>query len=293
MTTEKVKDAKGHTLTLINFRGHYLPTFPLESLQRMDTFAFRDDDILISAYPKSGTHWVWEMTRMLLEGKTDLPLVEKDDFMIEFDITDIASKPSPRILTTHVLYHQLPALRSAKCKVIYITRNPRDVGVSFYNHHVKLTEFYGYSGAWEDYFPLFLDGKVDYGSWFDYTRDWETVMKGSDGPLSTPFITLAYEDLKENPVPEASRLSRFLGQNHQEGFIRAVCEACDFAKMKQRKGAFDVTDGGSPIMYRKGEVGDWQNWFTPEQVARMEEVYQSKMAGSSFVCRYTLEKEND
>ena len=36
-----------------------------------------------------------------------------------------------------------------------------------------------------------------------------------------------------------------------------------------------------------GEVGDWQNWFSPEQVSRMEEVYQAKMAGSTRTVRYT------
>ena len=38
-----------------------------------------------------------------------------------------------------------------------------------------------------------------------------------------------------------------------------------------------------------GEVGDWQNWFSPEQVSRMEEVYQAKMAGSTRTVRYTLQ----
>ena len=37
-----------------------------------------------------------------------------------------------------------------------------------------------------------------------------------------------------------------------------------------------------------GEVGDWQNWFSPDQVSRMDEVYRDKMAGSSHTVRYTL-----
>ncbi|XP_076452485.1 sulfotransferase 1A3-like isoform X1 [Babylonia areolata] len=290
MTTEKVKDAKGHTLTLLNFRGHRLPALPLESVKRMDTFVFRDDDILIAAYPKSGTHWLFEVIRMLMEGKTDLPFVEKGDFMIECDMTDIPSKPSPRILNSHVLYDQLPLLRSARCKVVYVTRNPRDVAVSFYNHTRRLERDYGYEGDWEGYFELFVEGKVDYGSWFDYTRDWERVM--ASDPLQS-FLSLSYEDVKENPMAEVTRLSRFLGQNHEESFLRKVCERCDFASMKRRKIESLDTDGENPIMYRKGEVGDWQNWFTPEQVTRMQEVYNNKMAGSSHVCRYTLEKEKE
>ena len=99
---------------------------------------------------------------MLLEGQTELPVVEKDDYMIELDVTDIPSMPSPRILTTHVLFRQIPGLlNTPKCKIIYITRNPRDVAVSFYNHHVKLSQYYHYDGAWEDYFHLFVDGQCE------------------------------------------------------------------------------------------------------------------------------------
>ena len=54
MTTEKVYDASGHSLTVLNYRGARLPVFPLDVLRRLDTFVFRDDDILISAYPKAG-----------------------------------------------------------------------------------------------------------------------------------------------------------------------------------------------------------------------------------------------
>ncbi|KAL8591574.1 hypothetical protein ACOMHN_055541 [Nucella lapillus] len=313
MTTEKVMDASGQSVTVLNFRGHRVPTFPVESFERLDNFAFREDDVLISsypksgrererldnfvsreddvvisAYPKSGTHWVWEIVRMLREGRTDLPVVEKDDYNIELDCTNIPAMPSPRTLCTHLLYQQLPTLRSAGCKIVSITRNPRDVAVSFYNHHVKLEEYYHYKGAWKDYFHLFVDGELDYGSWFDYAREWEEAM--ASGPLP-PVISLSYEDMKENAVAEVTKLSQFLGKNHEEAFIQSVCDACDFASMRKRKGTLELCSEGSPIMYRKGEVGDWQNWFTPEQVARMDEVYESKMAGSSFRVRYTLEKE--
>ncbi|KAK7087879.1 sulfotransferase 6B1-like [Littorina saxatilis] len=284
MTEEKVVDRSGHSLSVLNYKGDLLPLFPLESIHRLEHFVFRDDDILISAYPKSGTHWVWEMVRMLKTGQTDgLPLVEKDDYMIELDVTDIATMPSPRILTTHVLFRQLPGLRSSKCKIIFINRNPRDVAVSFYNHHVKLKDYYHYDGSWEDYFHLFLHGQVDYGSWFDYTRDWERVLP--ENP-HVDVLTVFYEDMKENPAAEVTRISQFLGLNHERAFIQSVCDKCDFASMRQRKGKLDATSDGEPIMYRKGEVGDWQNWFTAEQVALMDEVCKSKMANSAFKFRY-------
>ena len=68
------------------------------------------DHIYDIIYVSTGTHWIFEIVRMLQQGKTELPVIEKDDFMIEMDVTDIASFPSPRILSTHVLLRQIPTL---------------------------------------------------------------------------------------------------------------------------------------------------------------------------------------
>ena len=109
----------------------------------------------------AGTHWVWEMARCVLSGRTNLPTQEKDDFMLEFiPNSDLKKFPSPRILNCHILYKQLPAqLKQKNCKIIFIYRNLKDVAVSFYHHHKKLVQYYEYVGKWENYLPLFLNGK--------------------------------------------------------------------------------------------------------------------------------------
>ena len=33
---------------------------------------------------------------------------------------------------------------------------------------------------------------------------------------------------------------------------------------------------------RKGEVGDWKNYFTPEQTARLDAIYDKRMKGSGI-----------
>ncbi|QQP36612.1 Sulfotransferase 1A1, partial [Caligus rogercresseyi] len=56
-----------------------------------------------------------------------------------------------------------------KGKVIYVTRNPKDVCVSFY-HHEKLLNNHQYTGSFEKFAELFLEGKVAYGSYWEHLK---------------------------------------------------------------------------------------------------------------------------
>ena len=50
----------------------------------------------------------------------------------------------PRIIKTHLAYEMLPSgVRDESVKIIYVTRNPRDAVVSFYNHFRVLEGFSG------------------------------------------------------------------------------------------------------------------------------------------------------
>jgi len=66
--------------------------------------------------------------------------------------------PSPRILNTHLPVHMLPTeTLSNKTKLILVVRNPKDICVSYYNHHKKILE-YQYDGKFENYVTRFMKG---------------------------------------------------------------------------------------------------------------------------------------
>lgn len=100
---------------------------------------------------------------MLYNGKAGRIWENKETAMMEFlPQKDYDSFQSPRILNTHLFFHQLPTdTLTKKSKLVFIQRDPRDIAVSFYNHHKKLV-MYEYDGKWENYFNRFLDGNSKY-----------------------------------------------------------------------------------------------------------------------------------
>ncbi|XP_048257292.1 sulfotransferase 1A1-like [Haliotis rufescens] len=226
------------------------------------------------------------MARLLLSSDTETVII-KEKLMLEFMGNDVLEKfPSPRVLNTHCLVEQLPrGVIEKKCKIIYILRNPKDMAVSFFHHHKKI-QSYEYDGKWENYFPLLLDGKVDFGSFFTYLKDWAAI--GTTHP-DLPILTLVYEDLKEDPLPGIRKLAKFLNAEKSEEFYLKVKEVTSFNKMKATKGKFITTPDGSSIMYRKGEVGEWKHYFTVAQNELFDRTYKENMADCHIKFRYTLQ----
>ncbi|WAR14893.1 ST1A2-like protein [Mya arenaria] len=199
------------------------------------------------------THWVWEIASMLLQGKAETIPKRKSKNMLENvpqnELNDI---PSPRILNSHLDFKFLPEqLFEKKCKIIHILRNPKDMAVSFYNH-VKGITCYAYDGEWQHYLKLFLEEKLEYGSWFGNVLSWETFVKANP---SYPVHVIYYEELQKNNVSEIERLAKFLGVDFNDQLVNMVSEKCQFSNMSKDKLVSDdlrkLLYKGNFTMYRK------------------------------------------
>ncbi|XP_046353832.1 sulfotransferase 1A1-like [Haliotis rufescens] len=282
MTSVTVADAGGDEMTLSNHNGYIYPDFPCKkAVLNMPAVKVRSDDVLVCAYPKSGTNWVWEKTRLLLAGKLDCDDVSKMTRMLEFrDEGDYKDLPSPRILNSHQLFRQLPVDVSInKPKIIYLIRNPKDLAVSYYNFAISMPHF-KYNGQWTNYLKSLMEGKFDYGSWFDYVKDWEEVKKTTD----VPILTIYYENLKQDTFRETKRLCEFLGVERSEAFVTQVCNQCEFDSLKKLKATSKVTRDS---VYRKGQIGDWKNWFTVAQNEWFDMLYAEKMGDCHLDIKYS------
>ena len=123
----------------------------------------------------SGTTWVQEIVWQILnDGQISEERVESRYSFLEtsqlFDRpgdesdeqkVSVTSRPSPRLIKSHLPYHVIPKSKeeSKRSKYIYVARNPRDVAVSYYHFVLSFGPSSYFKGTWEFFVKLFLEGK--------------------------------------------------------------------------------------------------------------------------------------
>ena len=111
---------------------------------------------------------------MLVRRKAERIPEIKETAMIEGLTEEIFdSMAAPRVINTHVDFQYLPKdLFAKRCKIVYILRNPKDIAVSYYNHHKKIL-MYEFDGPWDNYFQRFMQGNGKYFIWFTSDTDYD------------------------------------------------------------------------------------------------------------------------
>ncbi|XP_013397460.2 sulfotransferase 1A1-like [Lingula anatina] len=179
--------------------------------------------------------------------------------------------PSPRVLDTHVPYQFFPKQALSKSKVLYSVRHPKDAAVSLY-YHMRNIEDYSYLGTWNGFFSLFMENKVECGSWFDHVEGWLEIIENHSNVQLVKF-----EDLKEDLTREIKRVAEFIGYPKSDEFYAEVAKQCSFENMKKNK--TDMLSGWRPKsdgMYRKGKVGGWKGVFTVQQNEIFNSEYEKR-----------------
>ncbi|KAL3886113.1 hypothetical protein ACJMK2_026162 [Sinanodonta woodiana] len=294
MSAIKITDNGGHTISMTSLEGYYIPSFsPPEILRdifnNIPHLKCRNDDVFVCAPLKSGTHWTWEIVSMILNGKAEIIHKSKNTQMLEAVPTEtIDGAPSPRVLNSHLNLYRLPReVLEQKCKIVLILRDPRDVAVSLY-HHCKGILKYEYDGIFENFLPLFLEGKLMYNSYLDYVVEWEKAMEERPG-----IHLIYYEDLKTNCIEEVRKLALFLEVTCSNDLIRKISDKCNFQQMKDDKEKHIPEELRKALyknnfsMFRKGTVGDWRNIFSVAQSEYFDSMFLEKMKKSKLLRRYT------
>ncbi|XP_069131648.1 sulfotransferase 1B1-like [Argopecten irradians] len=287
------------------YDGCMLPKFPSimanteKYMEAVRNFDSKESDILLCTYAKAGTHWVHEIVSMILQGGTEYTKGHKGGAMMERDVDQLNDLPSPRFINTHFAFRHLPKKHVENgYKIIHVSRNPKDVMVSFY-HHALNDPFAAcaeedFPGTWSDYIQDMCENRHNfYGGFVKYEREWEDAKKTK---AVTNVHSVFYEDLKKNPVAEITRLAAFLNKDLSPQLIEEIAEKCSFwnlahAVKSGKKGVDYVplfSKNKKNFIYRKGTTGDWKNWFTVAQNEMFDQMLERGFKGSDLKFKYKL-----
>ncbi|TSL75250.1 Sulfotransferase 1 family member D1 [Bagarius yarrelli] len=248
--------------------------------------AFRPDpsDVLISTYPKAGTTWTQEIVDLLLHNG-DAEICRRAPIVLRIPFLELNSPPPipagldllksvqpPRFMKTHLPIQLVPeGFWKNKCKIIYVARNAKDNLVSYF-HFDQMDLTQPEPGPWDEYVQKFMKGK----SWYDHVKGyWKEKEKRN-------ILYLFYEDMKENPI--IVKIMQYLDLSRSDDIIDKIVELTSFNVMKDNPMANysfvpkAVFDQSISKFLRKGEVGDWINYFTPAQSQIFDEDYARQMA---------------
>ena len=257
--------------------------------EQREKFVIRPDDVFIATYPKCGTTWMQQIVKLIANNGVETG-ADCDVFVPWHELMsleEIESMTSPRFFKSHLPYSLMPGggdPEKTKANYICVIRNPKDAAISMYHHMKKMIPSHLLS-SWEVYFDKFIDGNVPHGSFHSHFLGWWAHRDAAN------ILILTFEQMKRDPRTAVTSVASFLGYSLTDEVIDKIVSDTAFDKMKNNKAAnkesWDVLSGDTTMKFmRKGVVGDWRNFFSPEQSARIDTLVADKLADSGLVFDY-------
>ncbi|XP_002738148.1 sulfotransferase 1B1-like [Saccoglossus kowalevskii] len=267
----------GHLgVAFVCYKGYYLPSYFQEDKimdRELEDFDLTKDDVLVVGFPKSGTsQMIWLLREMYADWDLVNVLNRNVVPMLEWCVNQqhtegtsgIAKKTfledpclsgsGRRLIKSHLPYDMLPrtARSGDSCKIIYVTRNPKDVCANFYyleRSYLPMTSP-DVVMTWEEFVTNFVEGRVVYGPWMNVVMEWWQHRADEN------ILHVTYEDLITNPTDVIKMVAEFLGRPLTDKVIKTIAA---FTTSEEKV----IKVGG--VQFKKGVTGEWKNHFTKEQ----------------------------
>ncbi|KAK4727093.1 hypothetical protein R3W88_032010 [Solanum pinnatisectum] len=231
-----------------NYQGCWTPPKFLQGvIFFQQQFQAQDSDIYHSL-----RHPIFEPNHPLLVQNSHVlvPFLEHTLY-IDGRVPNFLTFTSPRLLATHVPFASLPkSVQDSKTKLVYLCRNPRDTFISMWHFANNLIVHHKDTNSIEEMFYLFCEGAILYG-----------------------------------PILGMSLFHR--GRN--SGVVDEILQMCSIENlsnlMVNTNGKFS-TGEEYKLFFRRGEIGDWKNYFTKEMSDKLNHIIEEKFQGSGLKFSY-------
>lgn len=256
-------------------------------------FTFRNDDIIIATYAKSGTTWLQQIiSQLIFNGQAGLDVSDMSPWLDlrvpppEVKMPALETQQHRRFIKTHLPVDAL--VFSPQAKYIYIGRDGRDVLWSLYNHHSTANELF-YQALNDT--PGLVGPRIEkpvesivqyYHDWLDkdgypFWAFWENILSWWQIRHLPNVHLLHFEKLKTDMPGEIKKIAAFLHIDIQPENWNDILEHCSFDYMKKHSaksvplgGAF--WEGGSDSFINKGTNGRWKEVLTKQDCEKYEQL---------------------
>ena len=287
-----------------------VPTAPLPAswrvasrrnlLARLELAKAERTDLLIIGHPKSGNTWLRTMISRLYQVRYGLPA----SVIVTSDELARRHPGVPRVSATNGCYSyegavgEKLAAGAPDCAlrhkaIVMLARNPCDIAVSWFFQFTKRQ-----SAHKQELINHFIEHPIDrrtISMWdfvrhsdiglpflIDYLNGWERNIRNLERG-----VLVRYEDLRGQPVETLKCIISLIDQSFSIEEIEEAVRFGSFDNLRQlesqgffRQGGLKRRDPDDPNAFkvRRGKVGGYRDYFTPEQVAELEALMAARLS---------------
>jgi aryl sulfotransferase len=253
-------------------------------------YPFRDGDIVIATWAKSGSTWLQQIVSQLVFGGAEgIPVMDVSPWIdwrwypMETLLQLLESQAHRRFVKTHLAADAL--VYSAAAKYIYVGRDGRDVAWSWHHHHCHLTPMvYEALHSLPQIGPPLERPNRDFRQFFHEWLDgdgaplwpfWSNVQSWWDLRQLPNVMLVHFNELRRDLPGQIREIARFLSIDVDEANWPRILTHCSFDYMKRTASQLSpMLDpafvGGAQTFVNRGTGGNWRDVLTPEDVCKYE-----------------------
>lgn len=233
----------------------------------------RPTDVMIAAYPRSGSSWLRFLLCELLLGEASWALVDARLPRVTRHRSAPALLPDGgRLIRTHSPYQ--PAYRRA----IHLVRDPRDVALSYFRFlqrigQVEIRPDDDAAVSLDRYLTGFIKGRHDpHGTWQSHLLSWIEAERSGRADV----LRVRYEDLRTDTPTVLGQIADWLGVEIPAERAQAAADRWTVARMQAAEvdeqadlpEVFPPAHDRSFLLVHEGRSGRWSEILSEDQRVR-------------------------